>query len=167
MGKAPIGSLWAPPNGSGMMWSITPNFTSSGAVIFNASVAYTNGCCSYEASCANSCLLATAVCKKLEQGAAAQTLDLCTALELWESTQALYPTHSLCLLGLRLDAKIAASTSCRRCVVAAGITGRPPQLAKVSRHHSFKQYWSACIATAKGYSDSFCLGDSTTHSQKS
>ena len=40
MGKAPIGSLWAPPKGSGMMWSITPNLISSGAVIFNASVAY-------------------------------------------------------------------------------------------------------------------------------
>ena len=38
-GKAAMGLLWAPPRGSGITASITPKFTSSGAVIFSASVA--------------------------------------------------------------------------------------------------------------------------------
>jgi hypothetical protein len=39
-GKADSGSECAPPSGSGMMVSITPNLTSSGAVMRSASVAY-------------------------------------------------------------------------------------------------------------------------------
>ena len=38
-GKAAMGLLCAPPRGSGMIASITPKLTSSGAVIFRASVA--------------------------------------------------------------------------------------------------------------------------------
>ena len=39
MGKAASGSLCAPPSGSGTMWSMTPNFTSSAEVMRRASVA--------------------------------------------------------------------------------------------------------------------------------
>lgn len=38
-GKAPMGSAWAPPRGSGMISSMIPKLTKSGGVIFSASVA--------------------------------------------------------------------------------------------------------------------------------